>query len=307
MVKSGVAAMTAAQAYLASGAGGKIAIKDFVVSGGSKRAWTAWLVAAVDKRVKAVIPIVINVLSFDATVRHHWEALGYFSPAVKDYIDAGLIPGLVGSPGMNAIDRLEDPLNYRDRPAMRMPKFVINAVGDQFFPPDNTQFGYHLLPQVKRLRMIPNTDHSTAGSDIMESITAFYDAVLRGRAIPNYSWRSRPDGAVVLTTATKPLEVNLWQGTNLKARDFRVATIGKTFTKTSLTAGADGRYVGKVDKPDAGYTAYFLEVVYPSGGPYPFKFTTEVQVTPNVLPFQWKDAKPITAPQAPAAGTAAAQ
>lgn len=296
MVKSGTAAMTAVQQYVASEAGGKLAIDGFVVSGGSKRAWTAWLVAAVDKRVKAVIPIVINVLSVDATARHHWEALGYFSPALGDYVENGLIPGMIGSPGMNAVQKLEDPLNYRDRPAMRMPKYVINAVGDQYFPPDNTRFGYHLLPAMKRLRMIPNSNHSTAGTDIMESITAFYSAVLNRQPIPDYSWSVGKDGAITVRSTVKPSAVKLWQATNPKARDFRVDTIGKTFAATPIEAGPDGRYVGKVDKPAAGYTAYFVELTYPSGGPYPFKFTTEVQVSPDTLPYKWKNARPITAP-----------
>ena len=296
MVKSGVLAMTAVQQYLKSDAGGKLAIDGFVVAGGSKRAWTTWLVGAVDPRVVAIVPIVINVLDVDATARHHWEAMGYFSPALKDYVDNGLIPGQIGSPGLTAVNRLEDPLNYRARPALRMPKYVINAVGDEYFPPDNTRFSYHLLPEVKRLRMIPNSKHSTAGTDIMESITAFYDSVLNHRSLPAYRWRVRKDGAIVVRSRTAPSEVNLWQGTDPKARDFRVDTIGKAFTASRLERQADGTWVGKVDKPAAGWTAYFVELTYPSGGPYPFKFTTEVQVIPDTLPFKWKDARPIIAP-----------
>jgi len=297
MVKSGTAAMTAVQQYLASDAGGKLKIDGFVVAGGSKRGWTTWLVGALDSRVKAIVPIVISVLSTDATAKHHWEAMGYFSPALKDYVENGLIPGKIGSPGLDAINRIEDPLNYRDRPSMKMPKYVINAVGDQYFPPDNTRFGYHLLPQVKRLRMIPNSKHSTAGTDINESMTAFYDAVLNHRPIPDYSWTvRRGDGAIIVRSKAKPLEVNLWQGTNPKARDFRVDTIGKAFTSTTLTRQADGTWVGKVAKPAQGWTAYFVELVYPSGTKYPFKFTTEVSVIPDTLPYKWKDARPILAP-----------
>lgn len=296
MVKSGTAAMTAVQQYLASEAGGKLPLDRFVVSGGSKRAWTAWLVSALDSRVAAVVPIVINVLDVDATTRHHWEAMGYFSPALKDYVENGLIPDMIGKPGLVEVNRIEDPLNYRDRPSMKMPKYVINAVGDEYFPPDNTQFGYHLLPPVKRLRMIPNSKHSTAGTDISESITAFYAAVLNRTPIPDYAWRVGKDGAIVLSSAQRPMEVYLWQGTNPKARDFRVDTIGKAFTSTRLARQPDGTYRGNVPRPKDGYTAYFLEALYPSGTRYPFKFTTEVYVKPDVLPFRWKDARPIIAP-----------
>ena len=296
MVKSGTAAMTAVQQYLASEAGGGLRVNGFVVSGGSKRAWTTWLVGALDKRVVAIIPIVINVLDVDATTRHHWEAMGYFSPALCDYVENGLIPKMIGSPGLTEVNRIEDPLNYRDRPSMKMPKYVINAVGDEYFPPDNTRFSYHLLPETKRLRMIPNSKHSTQGTDISESMTAFYDAVLNERLLPSYSWTVGKDGAIAVRSREKPLEVNLWQGNNPKARDFRVDTIGKTFTSTRLRPGKDGIYVGRVPKPAAGWTAYFVELVYPSGTKYPFKFTTEVSVIPDTLPYKWKDARPITAP-----------
>jgi PhoPQ-activated pathogenicity-related protein len=296
MVKSGTQAMTAVQQYLASEAGGGLAIDGFVVAGGSKRGWTTWLVGAVDKRVIAIMPIVINVLDVEATTIHHWRAMGYFSPALQDYVDNHLIPQGIGSPELAAVNRIEDPLNYQDRPTMKIPKYVINAVGDEYFPPDNTRFGYHKVADPKRLRMLPNSKHSTAGTDIMQSVTAFYDAVLNHRPIPDYKWQVREDGAIVVRTSGQPSEVRLWQATNPDARDFRVDTIGKAFTSTALRPGADGSYVGAVAKPTKGFTAYFVELTYPSGSAYPFKFTTEVYVTPDVYPYRWEDARPITAP-----------
>lgn len=299
MVKSGTQAMTAVQQYMASDQGGGRKIDGFVVAGGSKRGWTTWLVGAVDKRVVGIIPIVISVLSVEDTAIHHWRAMGYFSPALEDYVNHRLIPDMIGDPDLAGINLIEDPLNYQDRPTMRIPKYVINAVGDEYFPPDNTRYGYHKVADPKRLRMIPNSKHSTAGTDIMESITAFYHAVLTGRPIPDYRWGVRKDGAIVVRSRVKPLEVWLWQGTNPKARDFRVDTLGpQAFTATRLTAQKDGSYVGDVPKPASGFTAYFVELVYPSGTKYPLKFTTEVYVKPDVLPYRWEDARPITAPAA---------
>jgi PhoPQ-activated pathogenicity-related protein len=296
MVKSGTAAMTAVQQFMASTDGGKRKIDGFVVAGGSKRAWTAWLVGLTDPRVIGMIPIVINVLDVDATTKHHWMAMGYFSPALGDYVHHKLIPDGIGGPRMTKVNAIEDPLNYRGRPRMKIPKFIINAVGDEYFPPDNTKFSYHLLPQGKSLRMLPNSKHSTAGTDISDSITAWYDAVIHGRPIPDYSWTVGPDGALVVKTSVKPSEVRLWQGNNPKARDFRVDTLGdKAFTSTVLQPSADGSYVGNIDKPAAGFSAYFVELTYP-GGKYPLKVTTEVYVKPDVLPYRWEDARPITAP-----------
>ncbi len=295
MVKSAAAAMTAVQEFLASEGGGRLAIRRFVVAGGSKRGWTTWLIGALDPRVRAIIPIVINVLDPDAVTRHHWRAMGYFSPAIKDYVEAGITPGMIGHPGIEAVRRIEDPLSYIVLPSMKMPKFIINAVGDEFFPPDATRYSYGKLPAVKRLRMLPNSRHSTAGTDILKSISSFYDAVLNERVLPDFSWRVRADGAIVVRSQDTPLEVNLWQGTNPEARDFRVDTIGETFVSRPLERQEDGTWVGVVETPAKGFTAYFVELVFAGAGRYPFKFTTEVQVTPDVLPYAWEDARPITA------------
>jgi PhoPQ-activated pathogenicity-related protein len=114
--------------------------------------------------------------------------------------------------------------------------------------------------------MIPNSKHSTAGTDIMESITAFHDAALNGRPLPDYSWTLRADGALVVKPQGQPTEVRLWQATNPKARDFRVDTIGKAFTPTVLSPQSYGTFVASVQRPGSGYTAYFVELTYPSGG-----------------------------------------
>ena len=86
------------------------------------------------------------------------------------------------------------------------------------------------------------------------------------------------------------------QATNPKARDFRVDTIGNAFTAETLSMRGDGSYLASAPKPASGYTAWFVEITEPGGGKYPFKFTTEVYVTPDVLPYRWEDAKPITRP-----------
>jgi PhoPQ-activated pathogenicity-related protein len=286
MVKSGVRAMDAIQEFLASPAGGKLKIDKFVVAGGSKRGWTTWLVGVVDNRVIAIIPMVIDALNSEVITRHHFEAYGFFSPALNDYVRHGLFPAKVGTPEYREILKIEDPYNYRDRPRLKIPKYLINASGDQFFLPDNSQFYYNELPEEKYLRYVPNAKHNLEGSDARESLEAFYQSVLDGTPRPKFSWKKENDGALRVTVKDKPAHVNLWQATNPEARDFRVDTIGKAYTSTSLEPQADGTYLGQVAKPSKGFTAFFVELVYPSGGRYPFKFTTEVSVVPDVLPYR---------------------
>src|SRR5262249_35007282 len=66
MVKSVVRAMDTVTALMASEQGREVAVNKFVVAGGSKRGWTTWLTAAADKRVVAMVPIVIDVVNVRA-------------------------------------------------------------------------------------------------------------------------------------------------------------------------------------------------------------------------------------------------
>jgi PhoPQ-activated pathogenicity-related protein len=290
MVKSGVRAMDAVQEFLASPAGGRTKVDGFVVAGGSKRGWTTWLVGAVDRRVIAIIPLVIDALNSEAITKHHFEAYGFFSPALKDYVNHGLFPHKIGTPEYQAVLKIEDPYEYRDRPQLRIPKYMINASGDQFFLPDGSQFYYSDLPEEKHLRYVPNAKHNLEGSDATDSMIAFYQAIIAGKPRPRFSWKKEKDGSLVVNVVDKPAEVNLWQATNPEARDFRVDTIGKAYQSTPLKESKSGAYTAKVKKPVKGYTAFFVELVYPGPAKIPFKFTTEVSVVPEVLPYRWEDA-----------------
>lgn len=289
MVKSGARAMDAVQAFLNETAGG-VSVEEFVVTGGSKRGWTTWLVGVLDERVAAIMPLVIDVLNPDAATRHHYEALGYFSPALRDYVNHGIIPDLTGSEELAAVRTIEDPYSYRHRSRMKIPKYVINAAGDEFFLPDNSQFYYGDLPEEKRLRYVPNVKHNLNGGDAQESMTAFYQSILTGTPRPRYSWERRADGALVVTTPDAPRAVNLWHATNPDARDFRLDTIGPAYRSEPLEPQPDGTYLGKVETPADGFTAFFVELVFDGPGEYPLKFTTEVSVTPDDLPYDWNEA-----------------
>ena len=291
MVKSGVKAMDAVQEFLASDAGGKVKVNQFVVSGGSKRGWTTWLVGAVDKRVIAIMPTVIDALNSEEITKHHYEAYGFFSSALDDYVNHGLFPHKIGTPEYKAVLAIEDPYNYLHRARLKIPKYLVNASGDQFFLPDNSQFYYAQLQGEKYLRYVENAKHNLAGSDARESMLAFYMSVLKNQKRPRYAWTKEKDGTLIVKTATPPKEVNLWQATNPNARDFRLDVIGKAYTKTVLKAEKSGVYIGRVAKPANGATAFFVELVYDSGGQYPFKFSTEVSIVPDVLPYKFADAK----------------
>jgi PhoPQ-activated pathogenicity-related protein len=129
----------------------------------------------------------------------------------------------VGTPEYREILQIEDPYNYRDRPRLNIPKFIINASGDQFFLPDNSQFYYDELPEEKHLRYVPNADHSLKNSDAWTTLLACYSSIVKGTKAPQFSWTMESDGSIRVKNQDKPGEVKLWKATNPEARDFRLA------------------------------------------------------------------------------------
>jgi PhoPQ-activated pathogenicity-related protein len=291
MTKAAVRAMDTVTALCASGPGGRIPVNQFFVAGASKRGWTTWTAAAVDRRVVAIAPIVIDLLNLEPSFIHHWRAYGFWAPAVGDYV-AMHIMDWNGTPEYRALLNIVEPYSYRDR--LTLPKFIINDTGDQFFLPDSSQFYFPNLPGVKYLRYIPNTDHSLKGSDAWLTLLACYHAVVKGAPLPRFSWTARKGGSLRVTSSDQPAEVKLWQATNEEARDFRLSQIGPAWSSSVLEDSGSGRHVfrAEVSKPARGWTAYFVELTFTNGTPAPFKFTTDVHVLPDVLPFEYKKPKP---------------
>jgi PhoPQ-activated pathogenicity-related protein len=279
MTKAVVRAMDAVTEFLAKEDGTKV--DRYVVTGGSKRGWTAWTTAAVDPRVVAAAPAVIDALNVVPSFIHHYRVYGFWAPAVKDYFDMGIMDRL-NHPRFKDLMAIEDPYSYRAR--LTMPKYMVNSAGDQFFLPDSSQFYFDGLKGEKYLRYIPNTDHSLRDSDVWQSLTAFYDSVLKGAPRPRFEWRFEKDGAIRVATKDQPSAVKLWRAANPKHRDFRLESLGPAWESADLEA-QKGVYVARVPKPASGFTAYFVELTFPSSIKHPFKFTTAVRVTPDVLPF----------------------
>src|SRR6266404_964100 len=248
MTKAAVRAMDTVTAFCASADGGGTKVDRFVVSGGSKRGWTTWTTAAVDKRVIAIAPIVIDVLNIEPSMRHHYAAYGFWAPAIHDYAEQHIMDW-TGTAQYKALAVIEDPYEYRQR--YTMPKLILNDTGDQFFLPDSSRFYYDELPGPKYIRYVPNTDHSMRGSDAWETVQAFYEGILAGKQFPRFSWTFEKDGSIRVEATDAPKGAKLWQATNPDARDFRLETLGPKWSSTPLTFEG-GICIGRVAEPTNG-------------------------------------------------------
>jgi PhoPQ-activated pathogenicity-related protein len=290
MVKSVSRAMDCITELLASPQGGETSVKSFVVAGGSKRGWTTWMTPIGDSRVDAIVPIVIDVVNVGPSMEHHAQVYGFWAAAIGNYYQHGIMQRW-GDPRLSELYRAVDP--YFHLPSLQLPKFILNAAGDQFFCPDSSQFYWDKLEGEKLIRYVPNADHSLRNSDAMECLMAYYQRILTQTPRPRYDWQFEADGAIRVTTPDRPAKVRLWQASNPESRDFRLMTIGPAFTSSDLEPRGEGEFLGRVDAPESGWTAYFIELTFDSPGLLPLKVTTAVRIVPDVLPHQGVDPRKV--------------
>ena len=303
MVKSAVKAMDTVQA-VDTGIMSGTNINDFVVTGYSKRGWTTWLTAAVDNRVKAIVPGVIDVLNMDEQMMHHHAFYSDsppgptftdgFSITLQDYVGSNVpvpyhIPENVQTTLGQALGKVVDPYKYLNNGHFNIPKLMLNSSGDEFFVPDSSQYYFSDLPGTQNyLRYIPNTGHSLDATQTTNSTMTFMNAVIKNLTLPQYSWTVQPDGSIRVQTPSSPTQVLLWQATNPTHRDFRRGYTGISYSSSALTDQGGGVYVASVPTPATGATAFFVELTFTSpisGKPY--IFTTEVKVASNLAMSPW--------------------
>jgi PhoPQ-activated pathogenicity-related protein len=283
MTKAAVRAMDTVTEFCAKLDGGPVKVDKFIIGGGSKRGWTTWMAAAVDKRVAAIMPIAIDMLNTRPSFEHHYRAYGFWAPALKDYTDMGLM-ARIEDPGWKKLMKIEDPYEYRDR--LTLPKYIINSAGDQYFLPDSSRFYFKDLKGENYLRYIPNSDHSLKDTDIAQSVLAYIGSVVSGTPRPRFSWKLEQEGVLRVKSETAPSEVKLWQANNPNARDFRLMTLGPVWKSSPLMNQGQNTFTAQVARPEKGWTAFFIELTFPASATPPLKFTTEVRVIPDTLPFE---------------------
>ena len=206
MTKAAVRAMDTVTAFCRTADAGVHTVDKFVVAGGSKRGWATWLTAAVDPRVVAIMPLVIDVLNLEQSFLHHWRAYGFWAPAVSDYEEIGVMSWF-GTTQLRALQAIIDPYSYRAR--YTMPKYIVNAAGDEFFLLDSSRFYFDDLPGQKYLRYVPNTGHALDNTDVLTSCLAFFQHLTAGTPLPRFSWELLPDGGIRLRVEDRPSEVHV--------------------------------------------------------------------------------------------------
>ena len=257
-------------------------VDSFVVAGASKRGWATWTTAIVDERVIAIIPVVMDMLNVESSFNHHWRCYGAWSPAINDYINEGIMDW-TGSKEYARLLELVEPYSFIDQ--LTLPKFLINATGDEFFITDSWQFYWDDLVGDKYIQYVPNANHGLNGTYNLGSLVAFYNAVITESAIPKVDWSVSADSIYLEVLSDVDYKVTKWETVNENARDFRVPVIGRVWKDSELSKTSNNQYAIHFPAPEKGYKAGMLEIMFDSGTEVPFTFTTGTVVTPNTYPF----------------------
>jgi PhoPQ-activated pathogenicity-related protein len=279
MVKGVVKAMDALQAFTA--AEFKVPVKQFIVSGGSKRGWTSWLTGAADPRVKAIAPCVIDTLNMQAQLPHQLEAFGRYSEMIHDYTDAKLVP-MPDTPEARALWNMVDPWAYRER--LKIPKCILNGANDPYWTVDALNLYWNDLQGDKYVMYVPNAGHDlverTPGSPVSRSralngLAAFARHQITNKPMPKVGWTHDNGGDKLRLTVESdvpPSSGRIWVS-NSATQDFRKAA----WAEQPLTRGTNGSYAATVTPPTEGWLALFGELDFELDG-VPYKLATQMRV-----------------------------
>jgi PhoPQ-activated pathogenicity-related protein len=266
MVKSLTRAMDALQEFALKEWGVKV--RHFVVSGGSKRGWTAWLTAAADARVKALAPLVIDTLNMKAQLPHQLRSFGRYSEQIADYTQRGLVP-IPDTPEGRRLWEMVDPWVHRDR--LKQPVMIINGANDPYWATDALNLYWDDLKGPKWVLYVPNAGHDLqqrkdGGRDrqrAVNTLAAFGYQQIHGGKLPQLRWRhTDAGGRMRLTVEAEPAPrgARLWVA-QATTKDFRKATWRKQPVTTS-----GGTVQGEVAPPADGFVAFFAELDYEVNG-----------------------------------------
>lgn len=270
MVKAAVKSMDATQEVCQEKWG--LNVNSFTVTGASKRGWTTWLTSSVDPRVRALAPMVIDMLNMSEHLKLQMSTWGEYSEQIADYTELQL-PKYIDSPPGKALQKIVDPYQYREKIAQ--PKLLIFGTNDRYWPLDACSLYWSDLQGSKHLLYVPNKGHNADDYPrILGSLLALHRSQNGGEPLPKMEWDFKPTESGVelqVTSDKQPELVRCWIATS-DSKDFRNSKWIEHRCQVN-----DGKYCYTVKFPEDGYVATFGEAVYPQE-PLTAQFSTNVKI-----------------------------
>ena len=227
MTKSVFAALDAIQAS-------ECQIRNFVLTGASKRGWTTWLAGlAGDPRIIGIAPRVFDNLSFAAQLEKQVRDWGGYSPEIVDYTGRGL-QDFVQVNGGEALISLVDP--FARIAELRVPVLIVSGSNDAYWTVDAINVFWDDIPTAKSLLIVPNVGHHLGDhTKWVPTIGAFARAVSAGESLPELG---------VAASASRRVTRQYWSAWS--------ADLNFSFARFEPDRAGD---------PDGGYHATFTEAL----------------------------------------------
>ena len=290
MVKSVVRAMDAIQVFAKDE--WKFEVKQFVITGASKRGWTSWLTAATgDKRVKAIAPLVIDTLHFPVQMKNQLAAFGKPSEMIADYTRAKLVP-IPDTPEAQNLWKMVDPYSYRE--SLTLPKMIINGTNDPYWPQDALNSYWDDLKGEKFIAYSPNSGHDLREMDkdgkkallpvpmrAVNTLSAFSKCQVFDKPMPKLSWKWDAEKNKYTVDAKGTILKTRGWFCDSETRDFRKSYWKELSTSTPKQDGKS--YVGSYSRqedfavPAKGFRAVMMEVEFDIHG-VAANLTTQIQI-----------------------------
>jgi len=273
MVNSAVRAMDAVQEY--SKQDRSLDVREFTVTGISKRGWTTWLTGAVDRRVVGIVPVVIDMLNSKAHSKLEVASFGHYSEQIRDYT-AYHIQERMDTPRGQELRSMCDPYSYRQ--TLTMPKLLMMGTNDPYWPLESANLYWDDLLGEKYLLYVPNAGHGFGDARYIGGLLAFQEHVASGKRLPKLKWNYTPGPTTLHLTIEsdlKPQSVLVWTA-SANTRDFRSSTwTSKPTVEQSQSYGFD------LPIPQAGFAAVIGEARFDNGA-LPYFLSTNVRVVGNL-------------------------
>jgi PhoPQ-activated pathogenicity-related protein len=280
MVKAAAAAMTASAGIAADEL--EYQGDGFVVTGASKRGWTTWLSAAADRRVRGIVPMVIDMLDMPRHMALQMASFGAPSRSIVDYTKRG-IQDLLDTPRGRELVALVDPFSYLQR--LTQPKLVLLGTNDPYWPLEAANLYLPRLAGPRWVSYLPNATHGLPPEQVVPTVAAMGRHASGDDTLPDFDWsfsRAAAASEVVVKTDRPPTRAWLWTADSA-TRDFRPATWEQR--PLAVAGGGDGPVTvgGGVARPTAGLRALLAQCEFgPPGGAFRLSSAVDVLAAETV-------------------------
>jgi len=146
---------------------------------------------------------------------------------------------------------------------------------------------------IDMLNIIPSFRHhwqcygewSPAVNDYVDEGIMSWMEVITGTDIPDFDWSISNDTIYMHVAPENDYRINKWEAVNTTGRDFRKYVVGNPWQKEEMAIAENGRYAVYIAKPDSGYKAALVEIIFDPGTDFPLTFSSGTLVTPDTYPF----------------------